>query len=71
MRNIYSQEDLLKSENLKNLESYYFSFKKFSNIVIVIEDTLKDSMDFNNIIDDNLKYFWWNFAVTILTILVV
>ena len=57
MRNIYSQEDLLKSENLKNLESYYFSFKKFSNIVIVIEDTLKDSMDFNNIIDDNLKYF--------------
>ena len=57
LRNIYTQGDLLKSENLKDLESYYFAFKKFLNIIIFMEAALKDSMDFNNIIDDDLKKF--------------
>ena len=62
LRNIYSQEDLLKSENLKGLESYYFAFKRILNIMIFMEDTLKNSMDFNNIIDDDLNMFLMKFC---------
>ena len=57
-RNIYSQEDLSKSKNLKDLKSYYFAFKKCLNIIIFMEDAWKDSMDFNNIIDHDLEIFW-------------
>ena len=62
LRNIYTQGDLLKSENLKDLESYYFAFKKFLNIIIFMKDALKDSVDFNNIIDDDLKKFLMTFC---------
>ena len=68
LSNIYSQEDLSKSKNLKDLKSYYFAFKKCLNIIIFMEDAWKDSMDFNNIIDHDLKIFWWNFALITLTI---
>ena len=37
LRNIYSQDDLLKKERLKTLEEYYRNFEYFPEVVVLLD----------------------------------
>ena len=52
---IFSQEDLEKTNNLKNLELYYSVFQRFLKIIIFIENDLINSNTYDNIYHDELR----------------
>ena len=37
LRNIYSQDDLLKKERLKTLEEYYRNFEYFPEVAVLLD----------------------------------
>ena len=55
MKNIFSQEHLEKTNNLKNLELYYSVFQRFLKILIFIENDLINSNTYDNIYHDELR----------------
>ena len=57
LRNTYSNEDLQKSTNLKNLESFHLAFQKILKIMIFMENHLHNCESYENIYNDELKGF--------------
>ena len=58
LRNTYSNEDLQKSTNLKNLESFHLAFQKILKIMIFMENHLHNCESYENIYNDELKGFF-------------
>ena len=58
LRNVLSEEQLRKSQALKPLDAYYDAFERFLRFVVFLEDTINDSPDFDDIVNDNVRIFW-------------
>ena len=57
LRNISSEEDLLKTKALRNIEQYHLAFQKFSTISIYLEDSLNTLTEFHECCNDKLINF--------------
>ena len=57
LRNTFSEEDLLKTKALKNIEQYHLAFQKFLTISIYIEDSLNTLTEFHERCNDELIKF--------------
>ena len=58
LRNIFSEEDLLKTKSLRNIEQYHFASQKFLTISIFLEDSLNTLTEFHECCNDELIKFW-------------
>ena len=54
LRNIFSEEDLLKTKALRNIEQYHLAFQKFLTISIYLEDSLNTLTEFQECCNDKL-----------------
>ena len=54
LRNIFSEEDLLKTKALRNIEQYHLAFRKFLTISIYLEDSLNTLTEFHECCNDKL-----------------
>ena len=57
LRNIFSEEDLLKTKALRNIEQYHLAFRKFLTISIYLEDSLNTLTEFHECCNDKLINF--------------
>ena len=52
LRNIFSEEDLLKTKALRNIEQYKLAFQKFLAISVYLEDSLNTLTEFQKCCND-------------------
>ena len=52
LRNIFSEEDLLKTKALRNIEQYHLAFQTFLTISIYLEDSLNTLTEFHECCND-------------------
>ena len=57
LRNIFSEEDLIKTKALRNIEHYHLAFKKFLTKSIYLEDSLTTLTEFHKCCNDKLINF--------------
>ena len=57
LRNIFSEEDLLKTKSFRNIEQYHFASQKFLTISIFLEDSLNTLTEFHECCNDELIKF--------------
>ena len=57
LRNTFSEDDLLKTKALKNIEQYHLAFQKFLTISIYIEHSLNTLAEFHERCNDELIKF--------------
>ena len=57
LRNIFSEEDLLKTRALRKIEQYHLAFQKFSTISIYLEDSLNTLTEFHECCNDKFIDF--------------
>ena len=57
-RNIFSEEDLLKTKALRNIEQYHLAFQKFLTISIYLEDSLNTLTEFHECCNDKFIKFY-------------
>ena len=57
LRNIFSEEDLLKTKALRNIEQYHFDFQKFLTISIYLADSLNTLTELHQCCNDKLIEF--------------
>ena len=58
--NVLDEDDLKKSDALKSLSTYYEMFTKFLKVFILLEDSIKQFTNFNEIVDEDLRDFFPN-----------
>ena len=46
LTNVFSEEDLLKTKALRNIDQYHLAFQRFLTISIYVEDSLNTLTDF-------------------------
>ena len=54
LRNIFSEEDLLKTKTLRYIEQYHLAFQKILTISIYLEDSLNNLTEFQECCNDKL-----------------
>ena len=54
-RNVLDEDNLKKSDALKKLSAYYEMFNKLLKVFILLEDTIKCSENFDEIVGKDLK----------------
>ena len=57
LRNIFSEEDLLKTKALRNIEQYHLPFQKFLTVSIFLEDSLNNLTEFHECCNNKLIKF--------------
>ena len=57
LRNIFSEEDLLKTKALRNIEQYHLTFQKNLTILVYLEDSLNPLTEFHECCNDELINF--------------
>ena len=57
LRNIFSEEDLLKRKALRNIDQYHPAFQNFLTISVYLEDSLNTLTEFNECCNDELIKF--------------
>ena len=57
LRNIFSEEDLLKTKALRNIEQYHLAFQKCLTLSIYLEDSLNTLTEFPECCKDGLINF--------------
>ena len=58
LRNIFSEEDLLKTKALINIEQYHLSFQNFLTISIYLEDSLNTLTEFHECCNNKFIKFY-------------
>ena len=57
LRNIFSEEDLLKTKTLRYIEQYHFAFEKFLTTSIYVEDWLNTLTEFDECFNNKFIKF--------------
>ena len=57
LRNIFSEEDLLKTKELRNIGQYHLAFQKILIILVYLEDSLITLTEFHQCCNDELIKF--------------
>ena len=57
LRNIFSKEELMSSDAIKNLQSFHGNFSKFLQVVVYLQNSIKLIKDFSECFHDELIKF--------------
>ena len=60
LRNIFSKEELMSSDAIKNLQAFHENFIKFLQVVVYLQNSINSIKDFSECFHDELIKFYRN-----------